>query len=76
MKSRKLLVSDEDELDPAHSNLIQLATLVENSQDAIISKSLDGEIISWNRGAEKLYGYAASETIGRDSSFLRAARPP
>jgi PAS domain S-box-containing protein len=46
-----------------------LASIVESSEDAIIGKSLEGIIQTWNRGAEKLYGYAASEVIGQ-SVFL------
>jgi diguanylate cyclase (GGDEF)-like protein/PAS domain S-box-containing protein len=48
----------------------RLASIVEFSQDAIIGKSLDGAITSWNRAAEKMYGYASTEVIGRDLSFL------
>ena len=47
-----------------------LAALVESSEDAIISKSLTGLIQTWNRGAERLYGYIAGDVIGRHISLL------
>ena len=47
-----------------------LASIVEGSDDAIFSKTLDGTIVSWNAGAERLYGYAASEAVGRHASLL------
>ncbi|NUP74268.1 MAG: PAS domain S-box protein, partial [Sinomonas sp.] len=47
-----------------------LAAIVNSSTDAIVGKSADGVITSWNPGAEKVYGYPASEALGRDHSFL------
>ena len=47
-----------------------LANIVEYSDDAIISKSMDGEIKSWNRGAEKMFGYTEQETLGKNISIL------
>jgi diguanylate cyclase (GGDEF)-like protein/PAS domain S-box-containing protein len=48
----------------------QLAAIVESSYDAIIGKTVDGRIVSWNHGAERMYGYSASEAIGQPISML------
>ena len=48
----------------------RLAAIVESSDDAIIGHSLDGIITSWNRGAEKIFGYLAKETAGKPLSIL------
>jgi PAS domain S-box-containing protein len=50
-----------------------LAAIVESSDDAIIGHSLDGMITSWNRGAERMFGYSAEETIGRPVSLIAAS---
>ena len=47
-----------------------LAAIVESSEDAIISKTLDGMVLTWNAGAERLYGYSAAEAKGQSMSFL------
>jgi PAS domain S-box-containing protein len=47
-----------------------LASIIESSDDAILSKSLDGIIQSWNAGAERLFGYTAAQAVGRHISLI------
>ena len=57
-----------------------LASIVKSCDDAIIGKTLDGTVVSWNRGAERIYGYRAAEMIGCSISVLipsyRPEEPP
>lgn len=54
----------------------RLALIVESSEDAIIGKTLEGIITSWNRGAEKIYGFMADEVKGKHISLLTPASMP
>jgi PAS domain S-box-containing protein len=49
---------------------LQLASIVQSSDDGIISKTLDGVVLSWNQAAERVYGYSADEMIGKNISRL------
>ena len=66
------LSSGEDitERKGAEKRLSLLASIVDSSDDAIIGKTLDGIIVSWNRGAQRIYGYSADEVKGRSVSIL------
>jgi PAS domain S-box-containing protein len=46
------------------------SSIVNYSDDAILSKNLDGKVITWNHGAEKIFGYSSEEIIGNNISIL------
>ncbi|MDM5176313.1 EAL domain-containing protein [Massilia sp. DJPM01] len=54
----------------AEQAALQLADIVTSSDDAIIGKTLDGIVVSWNAGAERMYGYSAAEMLGQPISVL------
>ncbi|MGE3887710.1 MAG: PAS domain S-box protein [Vicinamibacterales bacterium] len=58
------------ELNREREERFRLGSLVEGSDDAIVTATLQGTILSWNPGAERLYGYAAHEIVGQDVSVL------
>ena len=70
-KERIILLAIEDITERRLSEeKLLLAAIVESSKDAVIGKSIDGIITSWNKGAEEIYGYTKSEIIGKSISVL------
>lgn len=63
---------DAAELRDRSAELSQFSAIVNSSDDAILGQTLDGTIVSWNAGAERLYGYSASEMIGQPVTRLDA----
>lgn len=54
----------------AEQRLHSLASIVESSDDAIVSKNIDGVITSWNKGAERIFGYSAEEAVGQPITLV------
>jgi PAS domain S-box-containing protein len=67
------LVNSIREAQSAKENLAQLAAIVEQADEAIFRKTLDGIITTWNAGAKKMYGYSEEEIIGKPVSILMPA---
>src|SRR6516225_6640991 len=61
---------DFSEQSKAEEDRARLAAIVESSEDAIISKSLEGIVTSWNKGARRLFGYSAEEMLGQPVSRI------
>jgi PAS domain-containing protein len=60
------------DIERKRAEALYLTAIVEASEDAIIGKTLDGIIVSWNKGAEKIYGYKAEEVLGHSIALLLA----
>jgi PAS domain S-box-containing protein len=65
-----LLLVEIEQRRKTHLAIGQLGSLVETSADAIITKDLNGIITSWNKGAERIFGYTADEMVGKPVSLL------
>lgn len=64
------IVRDITERRRAEAVRRELAAIVQSSEDAIIGKTVDGRITSWNSGAEKMFGYSADEIVGKPAHIL------
>jgi diguanylate cyclase (GGDEF)-like protein/PAS domain S-box-containing protein len=73
IEAELIAVRDVTERKKAEETVQRLATIVESSEDAIIGQNTEGVISSWNRAAERMYGYTSTEVIGRDLSLLLPA---
>jgi two-component system NarL family sensor kinase len=60
-----LIIVGERQRNAAQESRLRLAAIVDTSEDAILSKTLDGTVLSWNSGAERLYGYRTEEMVGQ-----------
>src|SRR5438270_8268373 len=76
VRQNQVLKSVVAERKRLHERLAQLASIIECSNDAIVVYTLGGTIVSWNAGAKALYGYSASEVLGRSRYMLAAPEQP
>jgi two-component system, OmpR family, sensor histidine kinase VicK len=75
-KSMVILGRDITEYKQARDELVRLASIVESSDDGIVGKTLDGKIQSWNAGAQKIYGYCATEVKEQSIEILAIPQRP
>jgi two-component system CheB/CheR fusion protein len=69
-QSLSIYILDTTERKRAHEMQVRLAAVVEFSDDAIITKTLDSIITSWNKGAQRIFGYSAEEVLGKPVTIL------
>ena len=67
-------ISDITERQQAQTQIAALAAIVESCDDAMIAKTLQGTITSWNRAAERMYGYTAAQAVGQHINMLCTTR--
>ena len=70
VETAMLVAHDITNIKQAEEEILRLANIVECSDDAIIGKTVEGIIFSWNKAAEEIYGYSADEIIGKHISIL------
>src|SRR5688500_14246525 len=61
---------DDDEFAARDEARARLAAIIESSDDAIVSKTLDGIIRTWNEGARRIFGYTAEEVVGKPITII------
>lgn len=75
-KAMLSIVRDITQRKASQNASAHLAAIVASSEDAILSKTLDGIIVSWNSGAQRMYGYTPEEVIGKPVSILMPSEHP
>jgi PAS domain S-box-containing protein len=70
VRAASLILRDLDQIRQRDHPELRLAAIVQSSDDAIVSKTLDGMITSWNRAAEKMFGYSEEEAVGQSIKII------
>ncbi len=79
VEGRKLftvILRDVSERERVYGELRRYGDIIDNSNDAIVSRAVDGAVLTWNRAAERLFGYTAAEMVGQDISRLYSPSTP